>query len=420
MRMCSDARLRRVVSGRAAGQARPAVWFARSCIRAPPAPPPLQALADIAEEHGVEFDRDAAALDMLPAAGKPLSVAPYAVTLEPLPPGGAAVPQPPPLAQGWQPPAGPAPPPPPSAVQPAGWHPPGKAAPGAGDAAGAAAAAHMQRVLSGGSVVVRNSGSAGAPAAGAGAGWAPPAPEDLNQAGRAFQNHVGSAAAWRKVRLHGPSPSGSGSEPSQGSSELPYPPPATAAQGPADGGEGARSSGSSSTPVEDKPRTPSGSYEDANAAAEAARRYSEMAAAAALRAEEFAAGQATGRGGDDGKGTPGSPGAGSGSPGNGGGGGSGGGGGFVPRSLSAIQRAYDAAPGPPAKGEVEPPQPPSAPPVSAPPASPPPAVAAPPDADAAPELDLPSVPSRGSAPPPPAVQGELDELTKRFEMLKRR
>jgi hypothetical protein len=40
---------------------------------------------------------------------------------------------------------------------------------------------------------------------------------------------------------------------------------------------------------------------------------------------------------------------------------------------------------------------------------------------AEPDLDLPSVPtSTGPSVPPPGVQDELDELTKRFEALKRR
>ena len=131
-------------------------------------------------------------------------------------------------------------------------------------------------------------------------------------------------------------------------------------------------------------------------------------------------------------------------PGSGGAGGAGGQrlpGGFVKRSDSEIQRAYDAAAGPPAKGELGPP--------SAPPPPPPPAGAAgapmapsPPSAagvaggrpvessgassnGAGDDLGLPSAPgavrpASGGGADNSEVDAELAELTRRFEALKRR
>ncbi|PNH10219.1 IST1-like protein, partial [Tetrabaena socialis] len=76
-------------------------------------------------------------------------------------------------------------------------------------------------------------------------------------------------------------------------------------------------------------------------------------------------------------------------------GGGGGGGGFVHRSNEDIQRAYDAAPGPPAK-----------------------------EAPAAPPLDpahLPSTPFASAAPvPPQQAEDEYEDLTRRLEALKKR
>lgn len=167
-------------------------------------------------------------------------------------------------------------------------------------------------------------------------------------------------------------------------------------------------------------------YLDASAAADAARQYSTMAQHAAEAAEKHA----RSRGG-----TPSS------SPpptdhdsGEGGQGGGTGANVFVRRSDSEIQRAYDAAPGPPSKGEITASGPPSAPPMG-----PPLGAAAPagevrtgggevPGAgEAADDLGLPSAPVGGAKPAPGSasvdqdeVDKELAELTRRFEALKRR
>ena len=366
----------------------------------------------------MDFDRQKAEQDML-TGGQP--AAPYSAPVQTLAagglPGGAL-----PLAQGWQPPAAGVPP---GAAQPAqpGWQP---GAPSGGDAA----EGHYSRVLSGGTVWHRP-GEAPAPGATAqpsaaaaappgGEGWQPPKPEDADQRGRAFQSHVGAAAAWRHTKLHGASPAASGDGPAQE-----YPPPAG---GLADLPGTAQSSGGSTPSVGDKPPTPASTYVDASAAAEAAKRYSQMAAQAAQRAEEFAAQQAA-RGpggslgpGDGDSGSGGKPG--SGAP----GGGGGGGGHFVERSFTDIQRAYDAAPGPPTKadklggGPAVPSAPPAAPPA---PDGASTSAAAAGDGEAAPGgddgalPDLPSVPAAGVA-PPPSMGSELDELTRRFEALKKR
>jgi hypothetical protein len=247
----------------------------------------------------------------------------------------------------------------------------------------------------------------------------------MNRHGIAFQTHVGSTAAWRQNRL-GLTPRGSGSasssqelqQPAQGAlpaAPAPIPPSSSMDQLPS-GIE--QSSGGSTPSVGDRPSTPSGSYADASAAADAAKRYSHMAQEAAQRAEEFAAIQPAG-----------SPAAaapsGSSAPGDGAGGGdpSPGGSRLVPRTVSEVQRSYDAAPAPPSKAQAIAPGPPSAPPAAA-------------DASAGGgagssgggaaggdgEVDiggLPSVPQAGAA-GEPAVQDELDELTRRFEQLKRR
>jgi hypothetical protein len=400
----------------------------------------LQFLEEIAAEYGVEFDKDAAALDMLPAAGKPLAVQAYAVAADPLAPGGAGVPKNPPLAQGWMPPAGPPPPPPPSATQPAGWRPPGAGPAAAGGAAGGeaaggpaatAAAAHYQRVLSGGSVVVRNVGAAPAPSGNSvdSSAWSPPPPEDMNRHGRAFQSHIGAAKAWRQVKLHGVSPPASPDTSQAGGQQFAQPaaaaaaaaaavnvpPPAVAAPDYGSVPSTGISSGSSTPPVGDKPFTPGSSYADASAAADAAKHYSELAHRAAQRAGEFAAGRRAasqaqnGEQAGQGEDAASSSGSGDGGGGGGDGGGNVGGPSYVPRSRDEVQAAYDAAPGPPPKGAVGPPVPPSAPL---------PTDEGPDEGEGSPDLDLPSVP--GAPPPPPGAQDELDELTKRFEMLKRR
>lgn len=79
---------------------------------------------------------------------------------------------------------------------------------------------------------------------------------------------------------------------------------------------------------------------------------------------------------------------------------------FRQQSDEEIQRAYDAAQGPPPKGYAEPPAQP------APAPGPPPGAAAP-DSDAA---DLPSVPGRGGG---ASASSELEELQRRLEELKR-
>ncbi|KAI3436025.1 hypothetical protein D9Q98_002082 [Chlorella vulgaris] len=399
----------------------------------------LQFLEEIAAEYGVEFDKDAAALDMLPAAGKPLAVQAYAVAADPLAPGGAGVPKNPPLAQGWMPPAGPPPPPPPSATQPAGWRPPGAGPAAAGGAAGGeaaggpaatAAAAHYQRMLSGASVVVRNVGAAPAPSGNSvdSSAWSPPPPEDMNRHGRAFQSHIGAAKAWRQVKLHGVSPPASPDTSQAGGQQfaqpaaaaaaaaaaVDVPPPAVAAPDYGSVPSTGISSGSSTPPVGDKPFTPGSSYADASAAADAAKHYSELAHRAAQRAGEFAAGRRAaseaqnGEQAGQGEDAASSSGSGDGGGGGGDGGGNVGGPSYVPRSRDEVQAAYDAAPGPPPKGAVGPPVPPS----------PLPTDEGPDEGEGSPDLDLPSVP--GAPPPPPGAQDELDELTKRFEMLKRR
>ncbi len=384
----------------------------------------------------MEFDREKAAQDMLPGA----TVAPYAAPVQTIAAAGLPGPgQPLPLAQGWQPPAAGVPPDAAPATQP-GWQPPPAGLP----APDAAAQEHYARVLSGGTVWHR-SGEVGSPGATAqpsaadaakpgGQGWQPPKPEDFDQPGRAFQSHVGAAAAWRQTKLHGPSPTNSGETPG-----LDYPPPAA---GLADLPGTAQSSGGSTPSMSEKPPTPASTYVDASAAAEAAKQYSQLAAQAAQRAEQFAAAQVARRGGGGGSDGP-SPGPGSPGPGSGGGVGGGGSGGaadkgkgaspFVERSFEEIQRAYDAAPGPPSKfdkggGSAAPSAPPSAPPpadgagTSAAGAGGGPAAAAPdgtPDGEDGPLPDLPSVPAAG-VPPPADVTDELDELTRRFEALKRR
>ena len=95
-----------------------------------------------------------------------------------------------------------------------------------------------------------------------------------------------------------------------------------------------------------------GSYSDASSAAQAARQYSTMAQQAADAAEQYAKSHG---------GTPPPPPT-DGAAGGNGGGGAPGSGRFVQRSDSEIQRAYDAIPGPPTKGEILAPGPPSAPP----------------------------------------------------------
>lgn len=405
--------------------------LALTSLRPPPSPSAPQFLEGIAQEHDVEFDREKAAQDMLPGA----PVAPYAAPVQTI--AAAGLPgqgQQLPLAQGWQPPPAGVPPDAVPLAQP-GWQPPP-----AGQPAGEAAAQeHYARVLSGGTVWHR-AGEVGSPGATAqpsaaaaakpgGQGWQPPKPEDFDQPGRAFQSHVGAAAAWRQTKLHGPSPTNSGEAPG-----LDYPP---AAAGLADLPGTAQSSGGSTPSLSEKPPTPASTYVDASAAAEAAKQYSQLAAQAAQRAEQFAAAQAArrGGGGSGGPGSPGSPAPGSGDGGGGGGVADKGKGAspYVERSFEEIQRAYDAAPGPPGKADKLG-SGPAAP--SAPPAAPPAADGAGTSAGAAGGLpasgpgggedgedgglpDLPSVPAAG-VPPPPAVGDELDELTRRFEALKRR
>lgn len=413
-----------------------------SSSKAPPTPPPPtlppQFLESIAEEHDVEFDREKAAQDMLPGA----PVAPYAAPVQTIAAAGLSGQGPGqalPLAQGWQPPAAGVPPDAAPQAQP-GWQPPPAGLP-AGDAA---AQEHYARVLSGGTVWHR-AGEVGSPGATAqpsaadaakpgGQGWQPPKPEDFDQPGRAFQSHVGAAAAWRQTKLHGPSPNTSGETPN-----LDYPPPAA---GLADLPGTAQSSGGSTPSMSEKPPTPASTYVDATAAAEAAKQYSQLAAQAAQRAEQFAAAQAVRHGGGGSGGPSPGPSPGPGSPGPGSGGAGGGGGAadkgkgpspFVERSFEEIQRAYDAAPGPPSKfdkmgGSAAPSAPPSAPPAadaagtSAAGGSDGPATAGlggTPDGEDGGLPDLPSVPAAG-VPPPPGVGDELDELTRRFEALKRR
>jgi hypothetical protein len=394
----------------------------------------VQALEGIAAEYNVPFDKEAAALDMLPGAGRPAPVAVYPV--ETLAAGAAMQQQQLPLAQGFVPPPAGAPP---TAAQrqPAveTWRPDGMPAPKGAAPAPAPAASpaqqHAADVLTGGSVVVRpglgDASAAAPPAAPDRAGWGAPKPEDMNRQGIAFQTHVGSAAAWRQNRL-GLTPRGSGSgsssqelqQPAQGpppTAPAPIPPSSSMDQLPS-GIE--QSSGGSTPSVGDRPSTPSGSYADASAAADAAKRYSHMAQEAAQRAEEFASIQ-----------PPGSSAATAAAPAGGTAHGGAAGGGdaspdgsrLVPRTVSEVQRSYDAAPGPPSKAQAMAPGPPSAPPAAA-------------DASAGGaagssgggaaggdgEVDisgLPSVPQPGAA-GEPAVQDELDELTRRFEQLKRR
>lgn len=259
-------------------------------------------------------------MDMLPAAGKPLAVPPtaYAAPVETLAAGTGGGPLP--LAQGWQPPT----------VAPEG----GWGALSAGAAAGAVA----------GNSVWHRTGAAGSqpgptaqPSAGQdGAGWQPPRPDDLDQQGRAFQQHVGATAAWRQGRLGtGAGPGAAGQSQGSDAAAGGYP---SAAVGLAEFPDTAQSSGQSTPSVGDKPMTPGSSYADASAAADAAKRYSQMAQQAAQRAEEFATSQSKGGPGSPGAGSPGAPG----SPPGGGGGASGSSGGgpsakFVSRSLTEIQ-----------------------------------------------------------------------------------
>lgn len=171
-------------------------------------------------------------------------------------------------------------------------------------------------------------------------------------------------------------------------------------------------------------------YTDASAAAEAARQYSTMAQQAADAAEQYAKTQQH-------PGGPGAPPPGDGGAGGGGGGlaaarppwaaGAASGGPYVQRSDSEIQRAYDAAPGPPSKGELSAAGPPSAPP--APPAAAPGGAgpsggiagahgAAGADAGAGDDLGLPSAPAGGRpAAEQSDVDQELDELTRRWGWL---
>lgn len=424
-------------------------------VSAPMPEEKLAFLEDIAREHDVAFDRDAAALDMLQPGGKQAAVAAYPV--ETLSAGGSVPGRqhagPPPLAAGWQPPAV-APPPPASATQPAGWHPPG-----AGQQQQQAPS--LLRLASGGTVLTRpgfavDPGMTDLPSAAADVptrkgqeGWQPPAPEDLNSKGRSFGRHVDATAAWRHTRQHGASGGSGGGSQASGSEGPQQQQQPGGGAGAADPWAGlqtgaspglqhhpsdasvtgpplaafpgtAASSGASTPTLGDKPFTPGTSYADALAAAAAAKHHSNLAQQAALRAEEFAAGQQAdfkrmgnratgGSGGTSGDQSPG------GDDGHSGGGGDNGGGGqhLVPRTLSEIRRAYDAAPGPPAKPGSAASGPPSAPPAQGQAQAP---------AEDLPSGDipaLPSVPTGGQGPPPP-VRDELDELTRRFEMLKKR
>lgn len=111
---------------------------------------------------------------------------------------------------------------------------------------------------------------------------------------------------------------------------------------------------------------------------------------------------------------------------------------FVVKSPEELQRAYDAAPGPPVKdhnnygGQPTAPFPPPPPPQqqtynysgstdSSAPTQPPPA--APPPAMPPPAVPPPQQSARAPSPPPPpashSAQDEFDELQKRFEMLKK-
>lgn len=445
---------------------------------------PFQFLDDIAKEFDVEFDRDAAALDMLPAGGRAaaMPVHPPVETLAaagPVPIGSpttaAAAQRPPPLAAGWQPPSV-APPPPPSAAPQPGWQPPPAGAANNGAAQGGS---RLAKIYSGAFVVRRGAGGdpgftdlpssraqGPAPGSGDGLGWQPPAPEDLNSKGLSFKKHVDSTANWRHHRVHG-TPAASGASSSAGAAPaeddfVTFPQraelPGAGGQPHHDGPQQPALPHAGSGPSVNGPLAPTGaswdrvlpgvgtapssggstpsmserhaSYADATQAAEAARRFSAMAAQAAQRAEEFAASQAGARPSRLGPGAATSnPGSGTGSPRDGSGdrgtpgGGSpnGGGGGqrFVQRSDSDIKRSYDAAPGPPAKPQASASGPPSAPPAPAGAAAsaPPPATPAEPAVGA--DLDLPSVPTGGQGRPPP-VEDELDELTRRFEALKRR
>ncbi len=434
----------------------------------------------------MEFDRDAAALDMLPAGGRAAAMPmhPPVETLAaagPVPLGSpttaAAAQRPPPLAAGWQPPAV-APPPPPSAAPQPGWQPP--ASPGAANGGGGQGGSRLAKIYSGAFMVRRGAGadpgftdlpSASEQGSGAGGGdglgWKPPAPEDFNSKGRSFKQHVDATANWRHHRVHG-TPAASDASASGGvapaedefvtfpqRAELPD--AGAGGQAPAAGGQQRPPGHAASGASVNGPLAPTGaswdrilpgvgtapssggstpgmserhaSYADATQAAEAARRFSAMAAQAAQRAEEFAANQSgTGPSRLGPGATASSPGSAAGSPRDGGDDGGNTGGGsptsgsgsqrFVQRSDSDIKRSYDAAPGPPAKPQAPSSGPPSAPPAPTGagtlPADAPPASSA---ADA--ELDLPSVPTGGQGRPPP-VQDELDELTRRFEALKRR
>ncbi|KAL4458707.1 hypothetical protein ABPG75_013572 [Micractinium tetrahymenae] len=454
-------------------------------VTAPDAEEKLMFLEDIAKEFDVEFDRDAAALDMLPAVGRaPAAVHPPVETLAAAgavvgsPSTAAAAQRVPPLAAGWHPPPV-APPPPATAAPQPGWHPPP-----AGDGGGASGgSSRLAKIYSGAFVVRRGAGgdpgytdlpsaSTQGPAAGGGGdglGWHPPEPEDFNSKGRSFRKHVDAAAAWRHHRVHGApaseasSSSGAAAAAAGGPVEddfVTFPQraqlPGEQQQQHPEGGQGQPLGHAGSAPSVNGPLAPTGSswdrilpgvgtapssggstpsmserhgsYADATQAAEAARRYSAMAVQAAQRAEEFAASQAgvgpsrLGPGG-----VTSNPGSGAGSPRGGGSPDGGGTGGprFVQRSDSDIRRSYDAAPGPPTKPSASSAGPPSAPPAPAgsPPVAPPAEVPPPPGASAEPaagaDLDLPSVPTGGQGLPPPVVD-ELDELTRRFEALKRR
>ncbi|GAB4821969.1 hypothetical protein N2152v2_009015 [Parachlorella kessleri] len=333
-------------------------------IEAPPPQEKIKLLAEIAAEHGVEFDEAAAAADMLTGAAPPSTAA------APFPVGVGVADGP---AAPYSAPSYSAPPPWATAVaapSPAGTPPPAYPAPTAAAADGP----------------VGGPGFAG-PGAPTGPGWGPPLPP-ADQPGDGFPGHMNSVAAWVKYKRDG-------------------------------------------SPTKDAGQ---GSYTDASAAAQAARQYSTMAQQAADAAEQYAKSHggtppppptdgAAGGSGSSGGGVPGS-------------------GRFVQRSDSEIQRAYDAVPGPPSKGEILAPGPPSAPP--APPsvgagssAGTPPSTGAASSsnvvgarpASAGDDLGLPSAP----APPPTAavrpptapaeqeeVDKELEELTRRFEALKNR
>eukprot|EP00887_Chlorella_sp_A99_P006452 scaffold3.g6452.t1 len=333
-------------------------------------------MQEIAQEFDAPFDADKTALEMLPTAGKPLAVLPHA----------------PPAADAW---VGPGPPVGEPAAA-ASWQP---AAARAGGAAEAAAATHAADVL-GTSVVIRP-GAGAAPAAPSSSsggplppGWSPPPPQDGNAPGKAFHTHLASAGNWAQAK-RAASEGGAAGAGSGGS-----PPPRA-------GDEGGLSECSSPSRTGGAV-TPASSYQDAAAAAEAAKRYSDMAREAAEAAEQYA--RTSGRSG----GGLSAAGSGSGvasSPVQGGGAGH-----AADPEFLRVQRQYDAAPGPPAKGEAGPPSAPPAPPAYAPP----PAVAAAAPPAPPPAFDLPQAPTSGTGAAPAPPGDPLDELTARFEALKRR